>query len=36
VFGQSLILIKQTPNERASLTAACSEILPEVSSRPGT
>jgi len=33
VFGQSLILLEQSPNERGRLTAACSEILTEFSSR---
>jgi hypothetical protein len=36
VFGQSLILLEQTPNERASLTAACAEVLIEYSSRAET
>ncbi len=27
VFGQSLILLEQAPNERSKLTAACAEIL---------
>jgi AcrR family transcriptional regulator len=33
VFGQSLILLNQSSHERASLTAACTEILTEFSAR---
>jgi AcrR family transcriptional regulator len=32
-FGQSLILLEQSAQERASLTAACAEVLIEYSSR---
>jgi AcrR family transcriptional regulator len=35
IFGQSLILLEQGSSERASLTAACSEILTGFS-RPGS
>ena len=33
VFGQSLLLLEQTPQERASLTAACAEVLMDLSAR---
>ena len=33
VFGQSLILLDQSSRERASLTAACTEVLTEFSTR---
>jgi len=33
VFGQSLILLEQSPREHASLTAACTEVLAESSAR---
>jgi AcrR family transcriptional regulator len=33
-FGQGLILLEQTPQERAGLIAACAEVLIEFSSRP--
>jgi AcrR family transcriptional regulator len=33
IFGQSLILLERTPHERASLTAACADVLIELSSR---
>jgi len=36
VFGQSLILLEQTPHERANLNAACAEVLMEYSSRAET
>jgi len=34
VFGQSLLLLEQSPQERANLTAACAEVLMDFSARP--